>query len=317
MRGVLALLLSFGSPACGGTPAAGAPPPATAPALPEGFWAHWGDGRAELDAYSLVTPRYGELRRGRVVLVFVTEDFTDSQRVKSDGGHRDEYPVLKLNEARDFQTGIYDYHVMTSAFVHLDPGSVGRPAKVSMSMQEWCGHVYEQLLPGAGALAWESHSYFDGEADRQRSFEVAPGGVLLDDAPILVRGLVGEWVGPGRSVEVPAFPTLASGRYAHRAPEWTRATVSRSAGDAEVTVPAGTFRVHEVTISVNGGSSTTWQVESAWPHRIVRWTTSDGEVAELLGTERRSYWAEHAEGDERWLQGLGLPVPPGSGSPTP
>ena len=41
------------------------------------FWKHWGDGKAELDRYALTQPRYGELRQGTAVLIFVTEDFSD------------------------------------------------------------------------------------------------------------------------------------------------------------------------------------------------------------------------------------------------
>src|SRR5258708_5205492 len=75
------------------------------------FWAHWGDGKAELDGYALTQPRYGQKRAGTAVLIFVTEDFSDSLRVKADPGKHpaaDVYPVLKLNFVRDFQTGIYD-----------------------------------------------------------------------------------------------------------------------------------------------------------------------------------------------------------------
>jgi Holliday junction DNA helicase RuvB len=46
------------------------------------FWAHWGDGKAELGGYSLKQPRYGTLRSGTAVLVFVTEDFLETLRVK-------------------------------------------------------------------------------------------------------------------------------------------------------------------------------------------------------------------------------------------
>lgn len=302
MRALGWVLFAAACVAGGGPAAAEQPLP-----LPDGFWEHWGDGRAEISAYALTTPRYGELRRGTAVLVFVTEDFTHRQRVKSDGGHPDEYPVLKLNAIRDFQTGLYDYHLMTSTFLRLGDGSP-RPAKVSMSMQEWCGHVYEQLLPGPEGLAHTSHSYFDGEADQQRSLPSPAGGLLLDAAPILVRGVVGPWIGPGQRREVPALPTLSSGRLSHRPPAWGTAVVSRGSGTVEVTVPAGTFEVFEVEVR-SGGVATTWQVEQAWPHRIVRWSTTDGEVAELLGSERRAYWAEHAEGDEAKLGGLGLPVP--------
>src|SRR5207249_3206702 len=87
------------------------------------FWSTWGDGKAELDGYALTQPRYGELRAGTAVLIFVTEDFSDSARVKADPGKHpasDVYPVLKLNFVRDFQTGIYDYNVMTSTFARVD-----------------------------------------------------------------------------------------------------------------------------------------------------------------------------------------------------
>jgi hypothetical protein len=116
------------------------------PALGQDFWAHWGDGKAELNGYRLTEPRYGANRKGSVVLVFVTEDFSDSLRVKADPGKHpatDVYPVLKLNLVRDFQTGIYNYNAMTSAFARVAPG--WPVAKVSFSSQEWCGQVWHQI----------------------------------------------------------------------------------------------------------------------------------------------------------------------------
>ena len=68
------------------------------PAPAQDFWKHWGDGKAELNGYALKQPRYGALRDGTAVLVFVTEDFSDSLRVKADPGRHpasDVYPVLE------------------------------------------------------------------------------------------------------------------------------------------------------------------------------------------------------------------------------
>jgi hypothetical protein len=243
--------------------------------------------------------------------VFVTEDFTDAQRVKSDGGHEDEYPVLKLNELRDFQTGIYDYSVMTSSFVRIDGrGTAGIPVKVSMSMQEWCGHVWEQVLPRDGALAFTGHSYFDGEADQQRTLPIERGGVVLDALPIYVRGVVGTWVPPGESIEVPALPTLMSGRFAHEPVRWTTASVRHAKEVRAVEVPAGRFDVREVTTEVKGGATTTWWIEAAWPHRIIGWSSSEGERAELLGSKRLPYWELNGPGNEAALTDLGLSAPP-------
>jgi len=294
--------------ACAGPPNVTVVPSAQ---VDSAFWAHWGDGRAELSGYRLTTPRYGELRHGEAVQVWVTETFTQGQRVKSDGGHPDEYPVLKLNDSREFQTGIYDYDVMTSTFHRLDGRApLGEPVKVSMSMQEWCGHVYEQLLPGDdGTLSWEAHSYFDGEADREVPLPRSRTGLVGDAAPFVARGLGGPWVAPGESVEVDWLPTLVQGRMTHRAPAWGRATLRRAQATEPVTVPAGTYEVRRFVIEAPE-HTTTWLVEAAPPHRIVRWERSDGEVAELLGTERLPYWTQNGEGDEQLLPRIGL-SPPG------
>ena len=53
-----------------------------------------------MNGYRLVQPRYGHARAGTAALIYVTEDFSDSMRVKADPGKHpasDVYPVLKLN----------------------------------------------------------------------------------------------------------------------------------------------------------------------------------------------------------------------------
>ena len=273
---------------------------------PAGFWDVWGDGKAEIDAYDLVTPRYGELRKGSAVLIFVTEDFTEGARVKSDGGHGDEYPVLKLNDVRHFQTGIYDYEVMTSTFVRADGAApLGQPVKVSLGVQEWCGHVYSMLLPRDGKLEYTLHSYFDGEGDRDEKLALPRDGVLADVLPIAVRGLLGDLVAPGATVEVPVMPTLLHSRFAHVPPAWTPLTLRRSADTATVEVPAGAFEAWTVDATIEG-VTTSWKIEAAAPHRIVAWERSDGEEAQLVGSERVPYWQLHDEGHEQILTRLGL-----------
>jgi len=103
---------------------------APAPAFDAAFWKQWGDGQAELSGYDLTFPRYGQLRRGVAVTIFVTETFSNTLRVKADPGKHppsDEFPVMKLNLIEDYQTGVYDYNDMTSSFVALAPVN-GRPA---------------------------------------------------------------------------------------------------------------------------------------------------------------------------------------------
>lgn len=283
---------------------------------PAGFWDHWGDGQAELDSYTLVQPRYGELRRGTAVWVFVTEDFTEAQRVKSDGGHGDEYPVFKHNDVRHFQTGIYDYDLLTSTFTKLG-GPVGVPVKVSMGMQEWCGNAYSQLLSRPTTLDFTGHSYFDGEGDRQIALPRPAQAVLLDQMPTLARGIIGAWPAPGASAEIQLLDSLARQRMEHHDARWIPATVTRAPQPAPVTVPAGTFDAAAVTLTPSAGPSYTWQVEAAPPHRIVRWESSDGEVGELVATIRAPYWQLHGEVDATWLAKLGLAPAPLPAAPAP
>lgn len=221
--GLLALVLAAGCAAAGAAPTQG-----RSMATP-GFWEHWGDGRAEVAGYRLTRPRYGELRSGESILITVTEDFAPGPMVKSDGGHGDAFPVLKLNRVEDFQTGIYDYNAMTSVFLPLD-GSVARggPAKLAFSMQEWCGSVYEHWIQRGREWTWTSHSYFDGEADQERVGSVPPGAVVEDAWPLLIRGVVGELLKPGEERVVPWLPGAMERRLGHRPLEWTEAKIARS-----------------------------------------------------------------------------------------
>jgi hypothetical protein len=274
------------------------------------FWGHWADGKAEMNGYRLVQPRYGAAAPGRAVLIYVTEDFSDSARVKADPGKHpptDVYPVLKLNAVRDFQTGVYDYNVMTSVFAKV---AAGWPlAKVSFSSQEWCGHVYHQLLPKAGRVAGVRHSYFDGEADGQDDLAQPEGGVFEDMLPILVRGWGGAYLERGQEKTVPFLPSLMRARLDHRPLTWGRARIARAAAPSSVTVPAGTFSVDTWTVAVDGGPTTTFQVEAAAPFRLVRWASDKGEEGALLGSSRMPYWQLNRPGGEQRLKEFGLPLP--------
>jgi len=276
------------------------------PAPPD-FWKHWGDGQAELNGYRLKQPRYGAVRTGTAVLIFVTEDFSDSLRVKADPGKHpasDVYPVMKLNTVRDFQTGIYHYDVMTSVFARV---AAGWPvAKVSFSSQEWCGQVYHHLIPRNGRVSGVFHSYFDGEADGTDELALPADGVFDDVLPILLRGWQGTYLQAGQKKSVPYLPSLLSARLAHTRLKWGRAEIARAAAVESVTVPAGRFRVSSWTVAEEGGPTTTYQFEADPPYRLVRRASTSGEEAVLLGSTRLPYWKLNAPGGEKHLRAIGL-----------
>lgn len=290
--------------------------PSPAASAPAAFWPHWGDGLAEVNGYRLTQPRYGEKRHGTAVHIFVTETFSDSARVKSDPGKHpptDEFPVLKLNEIKKFQTGIYPYSVMTSAFAHVEPRAsfaAGDLTKLTFSSQEWCGHVFEEMRFDAKEIRDQRLSYFDGEGTELKTLPRKAGGVSADALPIRLRQVLGEWVAPGQSKTVDFLPSLTYTRLQHKTLEWSKATVSRAVSPQTLTVPAGTFEVEQWEVKAEVGPSTTWWLEKAYPHRIIGWEGSDGERAELTGSKRIPYWQLNKPGDEAHLQDLGLSVSP-------
>jgi hypothetical protein len=67
------------------------------------FKDYWYAGEAEITSYELQQARYGEIRNGKAVLVFVTEDFLPQKQVKADRYNSTNIPVLKLNSTKKFQ----------------------------------------------------------------------------------------------------------------------------------------------------------------------------------------------------------------------
>jgi hypothetical protein len=285
---------------------------APAPQYGDAFWKQWGDGRAELAAYDLETPRYGAMRKGIAVAIFVTETFSNELRVKADPGKHpksDEYPVLKLNLVHDFSTGIYDYNLMTSAFLSLTPMNhrpSGAPTKVSFSAQEWCGQAYSQVLLDSEGARYTAHSYFDGEADRATALAAPLDAVSEDALLVWARGLAYPKVEPGQSVNAPLLRSLRESRLLHQSESVTHAVFARAAAQQSVTVSAGVFDCSVSTVSVESGRTWTFFTESAAPNRIVRWNCSDGEKGDLLGSDRLAYWQLNGPGGEAALAKLGL-----------
>jgi hypothetical protein len=280
------------------------------PCRAQDFWAHWGDGKAEIGGYRLTQPRYGVNRTGSAVLIFVTEDLSDSLRVKADPGKHpaaDVYPVMKLNVVRHFQTGIYDYNVMTSIFARVAPG--WPLAKISFSSQEWCGHVYHQILPRGGRVGGLFHSYFDGEADGKDDLPLPEGGVFEEALPILLRGWNGEYLKAGESRTAPFLPSLFESRLAHKPLAWGKATISRASAPTDLRVPAGAFKVVTWTVAEEGGARVTYAFEAAPPYRLIRRSSDAGEEAVLLGSSRLPYWQLNGPEGEKYLKEIGLKPP--------
>ena len=276
------------------------------------FWSHWGDGRAELAGYALTTQRYGQSRKGVAVSIFVTEPFSKLLRVKADPGKHpksDEFQVMKLNLIRDFPTGLYDYNVMTSAFVGIDRFGkfpAGSAAKISFSSQEWCGHAYDQLLFGDKFIEQTSHSYFDGEADQQEKIRQPENGVSEDVLFLWARGFAEPFLSPGETKNAPLLLSLLDSRLHHKPLSWEDTQFSRSKDVTEITASGEKFKIHGMKASKKNGKTWTFSVEEAPPHRIIKWETSDGEIGTLLKSDRLAYWQMNDNRFQSEVEKLGL-----------
>jgi hypothetical protein len=273
------------------------------------FYQYWGDGKAEISSYQITQPRYGEPRQGYGVMIFVTEDLQRDSfiKVESPGVPQAERTyVLKLNNVLKFDTGIYDYSVMSSVFSAVEgPEHPFELCKISLSAQEWCGQVFEEVLLRGGRLQGYLNSYFEKEGRQQYELEAPAPFESEDHLLIRIRELKGPWMAAGESRELVLLPSLWALRVKHQG----RSTVPAKLAKGQVgQFSAGGQALEAVpwTLEAGGASKTFW-VEAAYPRRILGWEDSQGGKGELSVTVREPYWQLNHQADAGWRQRLKIP----------
>jgi len=258
----------------------------------EAWGEYWFQGKAEINSYDLTQYRYGEPREGEAVLIFVTEDFSRKKQVKLDdpeGAGRDKISVIKMNQTRDFLTGIYPYHMMLSAFTPTKEASQG--LKFTASSQEWCGQSFTQVNLNSGEdYNGQLYSYFEEEGDK--SFSVS--GLAEDDLWNLIR--INPNQIPTGSVQI--WPSLIYQRFTHQDFESEEAFI-------RLTDSSNNRRQLEVTYS-SGKRELKIDFEKAFPYTILAWeeahTLENGEKeitkATRKGMKVVDYWTRNALEDE-------------------
>lgn len=256
----------------------------------------WDDGKAEVSTYRGTIVHYGKSRPLRVRLIAVKEDMDLAQRVKSDAGPVPgrTATVIKLNAIRDFPAGTYDYHQMSSSFLDRATGEL---LKLAMSSTEGCGITFVEVLPGVAGWRHVSHSYFDGEADRDLVLvpDARRRAVAADALPLWLRRLD---LTHGQLATVDLLPGQLAGRV--RDTTFVRATID----------VAGTPDAHGLPVSVSfrdgpgqGSRTDRYWFDPAWPHPLVRFEGGrDATVFERVKTLRLAYWEKTDPGDERLLE---------------
>lgn len=289
-----ALLLTIGCGNRGETPEG----PKAPPQVSKDFKNHWYDGKAELSSYALTQYRYGQPRRGEAVLVFVTEPFDTELQVKSDREDENDIQVLKMNQMRKFNTGIYPYSLMTSVFTEVDTKKPRGPVKMTQSSQEWCGHSWLQFNEEKRGYRYQQHSYFESESDAEAYFPVQ---ILEDGVWSQIR--MNPSALPTGAVEmIPAGHFL---RFSHITPQaYTADAALKTAGDST------TYTIEYRGISRKVSIS----FENAFPYRILSWEEvqegrngkMERSAAYRKGTERLAYWTLNSIQDSTYRQNIGM-----------
>ncbi len=266
--------------------------------LSDAFRAYWYSGTAEVSSYALSQARYGEMREGQAVLVYVTEPFNPDTQVKADHPDSSSVSVLKLNRTRKFLTGIYPYSIMSSIFYPVRDD--GHALKVSTSVQEWCGHVFTQLNTRE-RFEITSHSYFEEEGDQQLSL---PKTTLEDELWARLR-LDPERLPTGEDSLIPSLEYL---RLRHQPLQAYQANLTLSE-PGEVRTYTIAYPELNRTLELH--------FEGTFPYTIVGWSetypSGFGPGAPLLTSTARlirklntAYWRQNSNKDLILRDSLGL-----------
>lgn len=268
--------------------------------VPNTFGDYWYQGKAELTSYHLTQVRYGEERSGDAVLVFVTEDFSKEKQVKLDNpgeAGEDAQKVLKLNFTKKFQTGIYPYSLMTSAFSPVYPKKDLHAVKVSTSAQEWCGHAFMQFNKTAKHYKTMIRSYFESEGDQDFTLDKT----WLEDEIWNTIRLNPKNLPEGKSSIIPSSMYL---RLKHKETKAYDAMVTHEKQDsvAQLRIDYPDLK-REITI---------WY-SAEFPFTIQQWEETYPEGKGLMTTRATlnkrimtDYWNKNSKADSVYRQQLGL-----------
>ncbi len=254
---------------------------------PIGWDEYWYAGLAEVNSYTVKQERYGEMREGNAVLVFVTEPFFPKAQVKDDGlpAREESISIFKLNRIERFTTGIYDYSLMLSVFTPVDEEQYPYTLKSTFSAQDWCGQVWQQTNRRNDKFMIETRSYFQAEGDTRAALD-AP---YLEDELLNRMRLNIATVPTGKLTLIPAAKFT---RLRH---------VDTEAQVAEVSLVHNpdTYATELVIDYPQLERKVIYTFNSKFPYRLEGWTEEyKGQLlseARLQKSMKTAYWGQNAE----------------------
>ena len=266
------------------------------------FDAYWYAGQAEITTYDLEQVRYGELRQGKSILVFVTEEMLLEKQVKKETSTTEaSVSVLKLNKIDRFTTGIYDYYMMLSTFTPVDQLTYPYVVKTAFSSQDWCGQSFMQINWKGAGYQTLLHSYFENEGDKSSRLP----DVWVEDALWTLARLDPRML-PQSDFEI--IPSSANLRMSHL--PWI-AMMAKGQLTLEMKASGDEQYIYEVCFE--DGRELRIFLQTVFPYRIYGWEEKVKQGNEWLKskavmdvTTKSSYWRENSHAFDYKRKELGL-----------
>lgn len=246
------------------------------------FWKTWGDGHAEVASYSLISTGAGQPEKGTATVITAVEPFSKTLRVRADSST---HPKPDITQA--LRLSIAKTNSMLTAYVWLEGATgqpEGMPAKVSFSSQNQCRHSWSQLLFGPASARQTRHGDIDG--DVQRTLTVPPNSTSEDVLLLAARRFAWPGLRLGQTYAVPFLTSLEAEQARHLPLAWSNLELTLGKDRQTTTVPAGHFRTNLFTAKWPDKREKRIEVQADPPFQIIRWTSSNGEVAELIEAGR-------------------------------
>ncbi len=175
----------------------------------------WDDGAADVTVFHGRVHKYGTWHEAEARDWVIREYMDPVELTKRDGPGAGRLPVLKMNRMVRFDTGPYDYRLMTSLFFERGTGALVKGVGAS---QEACGLTTQRWDRASGRLAYDS--YWEGEGRGEEAGVRQGLAVFRDELPLLAGRIeAGE--------RILVLPSLASGRVKRPSESARAVTVSR------------------------------------------------------------------------------------------
>lgn len=266
---------------------------------------YWYQGKAEVSSYKLEQARYGEIRTGYTVMIFVTEDYSKKDHIKINdpATENDVVKILKLNMDKKFNTGIYPYSMMQSTFTPVDINTYQNSLRVTATVQEWCGHTFSMLDHiNKNEYQYTLHSYFDGEGDQEKKLHDV---FLEDEIWTMIR--IDYKKLPTKGIKV--IPGLLAQRLSHRPLQIEGAEATLTEGKDEMIYTLDYIGDLERTLNIH--------FEKEFPHKILSWEetyiSGFGANAKKMTTKATlnktlltDYWSKNHNSDIYLRKELGI-----------